>query len=58
MDIKEIVFSIEDERAYDLFKFEPGAHRVQRIPTTEAGGRIHTSAVTVAVLPEGRRDRN
>ncbi|HMV41107.1 MAG TPA: peptide chain release factor 1 [Leptospiraceae bacterium] len=49
---KEIIFSIEDERAYDLFKFEPGAHRVQRIPTTEAGGRIHTSAVTVAVLPE------
>jgi peptide chain release factor 1 len=49
---KEIIFSIEDERAYDIFKFEPGAHRVQRIPTTEANGRIHTSAVTVAVLPE------
>jgi peptide chain release factor 1 len=49
---KEIVFSIEDEKAYDLFKFEPGAHRVQRVPTTEASGRIHTSAVTVAVLPE------
>lgn len=49
---KEIVFSIEDERAYDIFKFESGTHRVQRIPATESGGRIHTSAVTVAVLPE------
>ncbi|MCE9501261.1 MAG: peptide chain release factor 1 [Leptospira sp.] len=49
---KEIIFSIEDDRAYDFFKFEPGAHRVQRIPSTESGGRIHTSAVTVAVLPE------
>lgn len=50
--LKEIVFSIEDDKAYDIFKFEPGAHRVQRVPTTEASGRIHTSAVTVAVLPE------
>ncbi len=49
---KEIVFSLDDERAYDLFKFESGTHRVQRIPVTESGGRIHTSAVTVAVLPE------
>ncbi len=49
---KEIVMSIEDDRAYDIFKFEPGAHRVQRIPVTESGGRIHTSAITVAVLPE------
>ncbi|NBU98446.1 MAG: peptide chain release factor 1, partial [Spirochaetia bacterium] len=49
---KEIIFSIEDDKAYDTFKFEPGAHRVQRIPTTESGGRIHTSAITVAVLPE------
>ncbi len=49
---KEIILSIQDERAYDLFKFEPGAHRVQRIPVTESGGRIHTSAITVAVLPE------
>ncbi|HMV77096.1 MAG TPA: peptide chain release factor 1 [Leptospiraceae bacterium] len=49
---KEIVFSIQDETAYDTFKFEPGAHRVQRIPVTESGGRIHTSAITVAVLPE------
>lgn len=49
---KEIIFSIQSEDGYDTFKFEPGAHRVQRIPTTESGGRIHTSAVTVAVLPE------
>ncbi|MDX1959362.1 MAG: peptide chain release factor 1 [Leptospiraceae bacterium] len=49
---KEIIFSVEGEKAYDTFKFEPGAHRVQRIPTTESGGRIHTSAITVAVLPE------
>ncbi|TGL60331.1 peptide chain release factor 1 [Leptospira ognonensis] len=49
---KEIVFSLDDERAYDVFKFESGTHRVQRIPATESGGRIHTSAVTVAVLPE------
>ncbi|EQA44525.1 peptide chain release factor 1 [Leptospira broomii serovar Hurstbridge str. 5399] len=50
--LKEIVFALENERAYDLFKFEAGTHRVQRIPATESGGRIHTSAVTVAVLPE------
>jgi peptide chain release factor 1 len=49
---KEIVFSIDSDKAYDLFKFESGTHRVQRIPATEANGRIHTSAVTVAVLPE------
>jgi peptide chain release factor 1 len=49
---KEIILSIQDSRAYDTFKFEPGAHRVQRIPVTESGGRIHTSAITVAVLPE------
>ncbi len=49
---KEIVFSIEGEGAYSRLKFESGVHRVQRIPTTEANGRIHTSTVTVAVLPE------
>lgn len=49
---KEVIFAIEDERAYDLFKFEGGTHRVQRVPVTESSGRIHTSAVTVAVLPE------
>lgn len=50
--IKEIVFQIKGEGAYSRLKFESGAHRVQRVPETEASGRIHTSAVTVAVLPE------
>jgi peptide chain release factor 1 len=49
---KEIVFSISGADAYDELKYESGTHRVQRIPVTEAGGRIHTSAVTVAVMPE------
>ena len=49
---KEIIFSISGAEAYDELKYESGTHRVQRIPTTEAGGRIHTSAVTVAVMPE------
>ncbi|MHB1420623.1 MAG: peptide chain release factor 1 [Bacillota bacterium] len=49
---KEIVFLIEGNGAYSYFKFESGVHRVQRIPTTESGGRIHTSTATVAVLPE------
>lgn len=49
---KEISFSIEGHGAYSRFKFESGVHRVQRIPSTESGGRIHTSTVTVAVLPE------
>ncbi len=49
---KEISFSIEGEGAYSKFKFESGVHRVQRVPDTEASGRIHTSTVTVAVLPE------
>ena len=49
---KEIVFSIEGNRAYSRFKFESGVHRVQRVPVTESGGRIHTSTATVAVLPE------
>lgn len=50
--IKEISFMIEGEGAYSRFKFESGVHRVQRVPETESGGRIHTSTVTVAVLPE------
>lgn len=50
--IKEIVFMIEGERVYSRLKFEAGGHRVQRVPVTESGGRIHTSAATVAVLPE------
>ena len=49
---KEIVFSVEGKGAYSRLKYESGAHRVQRVPVTETGGRIHTSAVTVAVLPE------
>ncbi len=50
--IKEIIFSIEGAGAYSRLKYESGVHRVQRIPTTESGGRIHTSTATVAVLPE------
>ena len=49
---KEIVFTIEGHGAYSRLKFESGVHRVQRVPTTESGGRIHTSTATVAVLPE------
>lgn len=51
---KEIVFMIEGEGAYSRFKFESGVHRVQRVPETESQGRIHTSTVTVAVLPEAQ----
>lgn len=50
--IKEISFSVEGEGAYSRLKFESGVHRVQRVPETESQGRIHTSTVTVAVLPE------
>lgn len=50
--MKEIVFAIKGHGAYSRLKFEKGVHRVQRIPVTESGGRIHTSAATVAVLPE------
>ena len=49
---KEVVFMINGKNAYSRLKYESGVHRVQRIPTTESGGRIHTSTVTVAVLPE------
>jgi peptide chain release factor 1 len=49
---KEIIASVNGEGAYGKFKFESGTHRVQRVPATEAAGRIHTSAVTVAILPE------
>ena len=49
---KEIAFAIDGYSAYSKLKYESGAHRVQRIPVTESSGRIHTSAVTVAVLPE------
>ena len=50
--VKEIVFTISGDGAYSRLKFESGVHRVQRVPETESGGRIHTSTVTVAVLPE------
>ncbi len=50
--IKEIIALISGERVYSELKYESGVHRVQRVPETEASGRIHTSAVTVAVLPE------
>ena len=49
---KEISFAVEGYGAYSKLKYESGTHRVQRVPVTESGGRIHTSAVTVAVLPE------
>jgi peptide chain release factor 1 len=49
---KEVIFSISGEDVYRFLKFESGVHRVQRIPSTEASGRIHTSTATVAVLPE------
>ncbi len=49
---KEVIFVIEGEGAYSRLKYESGVHRVQRVPVTEASGRIHTSTVTVAVLPE------
>ena len=49
---KEVSFSVEGYGAYSKLKYESGTHRVQRVPMTESGGRIHTSAVTVAVLPE------
>lgn len=49
---KEVVFGIHGDDIYSYMKYESGVHRVQRIPATESGGRIHTSTVTVAVLPE------
>ncbi|HHU77579.1 MAG: peptide chain release factor 1 [Caldicoprobacterales bacterium] len=50
--VKELIFTIEGQGAYSRLKYESGVHRVQRVPTTESGGRIHTSTATVAVLPE------
>ena len=50
--IKEVIASVKGKGAFSRFKYESGVHRVQRVPATEASGRIHTSAVTVAVLPE------
>ena len=50
--LKEITFQVRGDQAYSKLKHESGVHRVQRVPTTESSGRIHTSAATVAVLPE------
>jgi len=50
--IKELIFVVDGPGVYSKLKYESGVHRVQRVPTTESGGRIHTSAATVAVLPE------
>lgn len=50
--IKEVIFSVTGEKVYSKLKYEAGVHRVQRVPKTEAQGRIHTSTITVAVMPE------
>jgi peptide chain release factor 1 len=49
---KEVIFEVKGRGAYSHFKYESGVHRVQRVPVTESGGRIHTSTATVAVMPE------
>ena len=49
---KEVIFSVTGDNIYSYLKYESGVHRVQRVPTTEAQGRVHTSAATVAILPE------
>ena len=49
---KEVSFMINGQGAYSRLKYESGVHRVQRIPATESGGRIHTSTITVAIMPE------
>jgi len=54
--LKEIICSVQGEGVFGRLRFESGVHRVQRVPATEAGGRIHTSAATVAVLPEPEED--
>lgn len=50
--LKEMIFEVKGEGAYSRFKYESGVHRVQRIPETESKGRVHTSAITVAIMPE------
>ena len=49
---KEIIFTVTGEKVYGTMKYESGVHRVQRVPATETQGRVHTSAASVAVLPE------
>src|SRR6266516_3123967 len=56
--IKEVIAMVEGNRVYSKLRYESGVHRVQRVPATEASGRIHTSAVTVAVLPEAEEVDN
>ncbi|MEC7822301.1 MAG: peptide chain release factor 1 [Candidatus Neomarinimicrobiota bacterium] len=53
--LKSIIFNVQGQKAYGMYKYEGGVHRVQRIPKTESGGRVHTSAATVAVLPEAEQ---
>ena len=53
--LKSIIFNIQGQNSYGTYKYEGGVHRVQRIPKTESGGRVHTSAATVAVLPEAEQ---
>ena len=50
--MKNVTFMIDGQGAYSMMKYESGVHRVQRVPETESGGRIHTSTITVAVMPE------
>ena len=52
--IKEVIFSVSGEKVYSKLKYESGVHRVQRVPKTESQGRIHTSTITVAVMPEAK----
>ena len=53
--LKSIIFNVQGENSYGMYKYEGGVHRAQRIPKTESGGRVHTSAATVAVLPEAEQ---
>lgn len=50
--LKEVIFSVTGDKVFSIFKFESGVHRVQRVPKTESQGRVHTSTITVAVMPE------
>ena len=54
--MKEVQFTIIGQGAYSVMKYESGVHRVQRVPETESGGRIHTSTISVAVMPEVDED--
>jgi peptide chain release factor 1 len=50
--IKEVIFSVKGDKVYSKLKYESGVHRVQRVPKTESQGRVHTSTITVAIMPE------